>query len=68
MSHYPLLTVHQASRYNKILSGLTLEQGVKRLDTLEGFHEYFNSKVLLESPSIKANEVPGSLNEEFIDN
>lgn len=48
MSHYPLLTLHQASRYNKMFSGLT--EGVKRFDTLEEFHEYFNSKVLLESP------------------
>ena len=62
MNHYPLLTLHQASRYNKMLAGLT--EGVKRFDTLEEFHKYFNSKVLLESPSIKAND----FNEEFIDN
>nr|YP_007475436.1 hypothetical protein H888_mgp09 [Microbotryum cf. violaceum BFL-2013]AGE14650.1 hypothetical protein [Microbotryum cf. violaceum BFL-2013] len=58
MNQYPLLTLHQASRFNKILSGLTEE--VKRFETLEEFHEYFNNKELLESPSIK------ELDQEFI--
>nr|YP_007475360.1 hypothetical protein H911_mgp44 [Microbotryum lychnidis-dioicae]AGE14574.1 hypothetical protein [Microbotryum lychnidis-dioicae] len=58
MNQYPLLTLHQASRFNKILSGLAEE--VKRFETLEEFHEYFNNKELLESPSIK------ELDQEFI--
>jgi hypothetical protein len=59
LENHPLLTIHQASRYNQLRSGLLNE--VARFSTLLELRDYFSALIVTTQPSING------LSQEFID-
>jgi len=59
MELYPLLTIHQSSRYNQLRNGLL--NGVSRFNTLVELRDYFSAYVVAIQPSIL------NVSQQFID-